>query len=344
MPIQRIPPNQQLISEDRWPLVGERSCPPTEDWELSVSGLVQRPLSLRLDEFAGLPQVSRSIDIHCVTRWTRLNVEFRGVLLEELLQRVGVLPEANYVSFVARSSRNHSSSLLLREALELQTLVASGAGAEALPAEHGGPLRGVVPGRYFYKSVKWLERIELLSENRLGFWESTAGYHDHADPWLEERYVVANIDRRRARQLIESRDFIGQDLRSIDCRERDLSGLAAQGAQLRDANFSRCHLRGADFSDANLSNAKFEQADLRDARFVNADLEGAELSGADVRGADFSGCSWFGTSLCRIDDEGRAFDGAKFDRASRIDLAAIGQLTDAQQLYMHRVLRELGGA
>ena len=275
---------------------------------LQVSGLVQRPGTIHLAELARLPQTTRSVDIHCVTRWTKLDVPFSGVLLVDFLGQVSVQPAAKFISFGARSTRNHSSSLVLDEALELGTLLATGVDGGPIPAEHGGPLRSIVPGRYFYKSVKWLEQIELLAENRLGFWESTAGYHDHADPWLEERYMLANIDRRRARQLMESKNFVGQDLRSIDCRERDLSSLNARDALLRDADFSRCRLRDADFSGANLSNAKFTQADLQDARFVNSDLEGAELAGADLRGVDFSGCSWFGTSLCRIDDAGIATD------------------------------------
>ncbi len=329
----RIPPNQQLIGGTRWPFVGERACEPIQgDWSLQVSGLVQRPWTLNLDELARLPQSTISVDIHCVTRWTKLDVPFSGVLLSELLGQVGIQPVAKFVSFVARSGHNHSSSLLLDEAITLGTMLATAVDGRPIPPEHGGPLRGIVPGRYFYKSVKWVERIELLAENRLGFWESTAGYHDHADPWLEERYMASNIDRRRARQLMESKNFAGQDLRGIDCRERDLSNLNARDALLRDANFSKCRLAGADFSGANLSNAKFALADLQGARFVNADLEGAELAGADLRGTDFSGCSWFGTSLCKIDEGGGMSEGALFDHATHVDPAAIEQLTDHQRL------------
>jgi hypothetical protein len=296
-------------------------------------------MALDLNEFAELPQVSRTMDIHCVTRWTKLDVNFEGVLLDELLGRADVLPEARFVSFVARSARGHSSSMTIADALQLGTLVANRVDGGLLPAEHGGPLRGIVPKRYFYKSVKWLERIELLAENRLGFWEATAGYHDNADPWREERYMAANLDKRRARQLIESRDFMGQDLRSIDCRERDLTGLQAKGAWLRDANFSGCLLRNSDFSEANLSNANFFGADLRGAKFVNADLEGAELASADLRGADFSGCSWFGTSFCRIDQRGAFCDGAVLDRTTRFDDASLPQLTEGQFRFMEQVLR-----
>jgi hypothetical protein len=292
-----------------------------------------------LADLVRLPQTTLRTDIHCVTRWSKLDVSFHGVLLRELVDRARVQPAARFASFVARSARNHSSSLLLEDALRLGSLVAWQVDGQPLPDEHGGPIRLVVPGRYFYKSVKWLERIEMLAENRLGFWEGSAGYHDGADPWREERYMAPNLDRRRARQLIESRDFLGQDLRSIDCRGRDLSGLNAAGALLRDADFSDALLAGADFSRANLSNAKFARADLRKAKFVQADVEGAEFSGASLAGADFSGGSWFGTTFCQIGASGEFEQGATFDRATRFDAAALDQLTEPQRAYVERARR-----
>ena len=122
---------------------------------------------------------------------------------------------------------------------------------------HGGPIRNIVPRKYFYKSVKWLEKIELLSEDRLGYWEADTGYHNLADPWKEQRYMASTIDRRTAAKLIESKDFSNRDLRSIDASNRNLDGLNASGASLRDASFEQCSLVGADFSNANLSNANF---------------------------------------------------------------------------------------
>jgi hypothetical protein len=286
---------------------------------------------------AGFPQVTQSVDLHCVTRWTKLDVPFGGIRLADVLERANVCSEARFVSFVARSARNHSSSLPLADALSLGTLIATSAGGQPLTEEHGGPIRGVVPGRYFYKSVKWLEAIELLAENRLGFWEATAGYHDHADPWLEERYMAPSMDRREARQLIESRDFAGRDLRSIDCSRRDLTALSANGAQLRDANFTECGLTKADFRNANLSNARFTGADLQGASFEGADLEGAEFTGADIRGVNFQACSWFGTTFCQLDEQGKVVRGATLDRSTRMDEAALSQLTEAQRSYVVRL-------
>lgn len=310
-----LPPGQQLVARDKWPLVGER-LPRIDDgpWEVTVDGCVRRPRTFLLDELRTLPQVERSVDIHCVTRWSKLNVRFSGVLLREVLEVVEVEEKARFASFVARSERNHSTSLPLSDALDLETLLAFGCDGRPLPVEHGGPLRTVVPGRYFYKSLKWLERIELLAEDRLGYWEAAAGYHNTADPLLQQRYMAATLTKREALSIISSRDFSGRDLRSIDASNRDLSRLTASGALLRDADFGGSNLRGACFDRANLSNAHFRGADLRDAAFRFADLEGADFAGADLRGADLSGASLFGASFFE-EMHGRADP----DTAARVD-------------------------
>jgi uncharacterized protein YjbI with pentapeptide repeats len=161
----------------------------------------------------------------------------------------------------------------------------------------------VVPGRYFYKSLKWVCRIELLTEDRLGYWESHAGYHNGADPWNEERFLAADLDLQTVRQLVTSRNFEGRDLRGIAAAGLDLQGLQATGAKLRDAHFEGADLRQANFNGANLSGAHLQRADLRGASFgpdssgVPADLEGADFRGADLRGAVFRGASLFGVTL-----------------------------------------------
>ncbi len=304
----RLPPGQQLAAIGKWPLIGEReprdSAAP---WTLTVDGLVKSPQTFSLAQLRELPQGDMKLDIHCVTRWSQYDMPFRGVRLAQVLELTGVLPEAKFISFVSRSTRDHSSSLELAVALQLETLIALDFDGRPLAREHGGPIRNIVPRRYFYKSVKWLERIELLAVDRLGFWEAESGYHNHADPWREERYMAPQIDRRLAQQLIAEKKFANLDLRSIDCSLRDLSGLDARGAALRDANFREARLVGADFSGANLSNAHFERADLRNCRFLGADLEGADFSGADLRGANLTGASLTGTTfgsergLCRLD-------------------------------------------
>ena len=294
----RIPPGQQLAAAHKWPAVGEREpLASVEPWTITISGQVGVPRTYTLAELAALPRVTRRIDIHCVTRWSKLDQEFTGIELRELLSAAAPLPEAKYVSLVARSPRQHSTSLGLDEALSLGALVATHHAGQPLAREHGGPVRVVVPGRYFYKSLKWLTRIELLAEDRLGYWEAVAGYHNHADPWGEERYLAATISRQQAADVISRRDFRGLDLRGLDAAGRDLTGLRAEGALLRDANFHGAWLRGANFERANLSNAHLERADLTGASLREADVEGADFSGADLRGADFRGASLLGVTF-----------------------------------------------
>lgn len=335
----RLPPNQQLVKPGHWPYVGEREAGPgSETWQLTIGGMVMDPKRFTLAQLAEFPQTSKLLDIHCVTRWSKYDVEFRGVLLQHLLERAGIDSQAQYISFVARSARKHSTSLKLSDALELGVIVATHVDGEPLPDDHGGPIRSIVPHRYFYKSVKWLERIELLAENRLGFWEASAGYHDHADPWLEQRYMAPNLDRRLARQLIEARDFSRRDLRSIDCSGRNLDLLSAQRASLRDANFSDCSLCGADFREANLSNASFRGAHLKQANFFQADLEGSQFAGAVLDGADLRNCSFFGASFFDF----AARSSVQLDAATQIDSDSIDQLTEDQRQALVAAMQSAG--
>jgi DMSO/TMAO reductase YedYZ molybdopterin-dependent catalytic subunit len=293
-----LPPNQHLAAPGKWPVVGEKA-PRASDapWTVTITGFVRAPVTLLVAEIDAMPRVERAIDIHCVTRWSKPGVVFGGVLLADLLARCGPLPDARFISFVARSDRNHSTSLPLADALALGMLIALTADGVPLALEHGGPIRTVVPGRYFYKSLKWLERIDLLAEDRLGYWEAEAGYHNGADPWREERYIAPDAPRHVVEKALRTRDFSGLDLRGIDARGRDLTGLIARGAKLRDAHFEEAILIDADFSGANLSNAHLQGADLRGASFYSADVEGAHFDGADVTGTDFTGASLFGATF-----------------------------------------------
>lgn len=300
----KLPPGQQLVAPGKWPRIGEREPANTEEpWSLQISGLVENHVTYSLDELTRLAGTTITIDIHCVTRWSKLGVTFGGLYLNEILEEAKVLSNAQFISFVSRSSRKHSSSLRLADAIQLKTFIALTVDSEPLELEHGGPIRNIVPGRYFYKSVKWLEQIEILEQDRLGYWEADIGYHNVADPWKEQRYMAPTIDKRTATALIESRDFTGRDLRSIDCGHRDLSGLKATAALLRDSNFREANLSNADFSKANLSNSHLEKANLTGANFQSADLEGANLSGADLRGANLTGASLIGASFTQLEPE-----------------------------------------
>ncbi|MEX2141932.1 MAG: molybdopterin-dependent oxidoreductase [Pirellulales bacterium] len=337
----QLPPGQQLVAPGKWPLVGERSARASSGpWSVRVYGLVESPRVFSLADLAALPPLERSVDIHCVTRWSKPDVRFGGAQLADLLAIVRPQVAARFVSFVARSERNHSTSLVLAEAIELGTLLALECDGQPLSSEHGGPVRVVTPMRYFYKSLKWLTEIELLAEDRLGYWEAAAGYHNRADPWREERYMAPGLTKQQAATILTTRDWSGRELRSINASRRELRGLVAQGALLRDADFRRCDLQDASFREANLSNAHLEQADLRRASFAAADCEGANFSGADLRGANFSGASLFGASFCTESVTGSEETGeaALIDRTTRIDLEAIKQLTPVQQEFVRRAL------
>ena len=348
-PQQSLPPRQQLVARGKWPPVGERAPRVSDEpWSVTIAGEVAHPRRFDLTELKAFPHVERQVDIHCVTRWSKLGAPFRGVALEALLAAAQPLVTAKFISFVARSARNHSTSLPLADALSLGTLVVWESEGRPLEEVHGGPVRTVVPGRYFFKSLKWLERIELLSEDRLGYWEAEAGYHNEADPWLDQRYMAPSLTASQMRAALASRDFSGHDLRSIDARQRDLSDLAARNAILRDADFRGCNLQRACFDGANLSNAHLDDADLRQATFLGGDLEGASFCGADLRGADLSGASIFGASFCAEGDAEASTGNAVghsatsrlaiLDATSRIDEASLAQLTPAQLTFVSQAI------
>lgn len=339
---RRLPPGQQLIRGSKWPVVGESRPSDGDDvWTLEVVGCVQRPLQLSLAQVARLGTERQTIDLHCVTRWSRRDMQFEGVPLSRLLELAGIAADARFVSFVARSARRHSTSVTLADALRWQPLLALKFEDQPLPAVHGGPLRVVFPGKYFYKSLKWLERIELLAEDRLGYWEATAGYHNHADPWREERYLAADWSKQEVARLLAGLDIREGDLRGLSAGNRTLAGLQAHGARLRDADFCQADLRDADFSRANLSNARFVRANLSRANFRDADLDGADFRGADLRGADLRAASLFGTTWARVGDEGIVSELPTVDAATRWDPASWDELLDEQRQALEALLAGL---
>ncbi len=336
-----LPPGQQLAAEGKWPIVGERlPAAITAPWTLTVGGLVAEPRIWSLDDLANLPQVNRRIDIHCVTRWSKLNVHFRGVRLADVLEASRPTSEAKFLSFVAHSERRHSTSLPLTDALELETILVTAANEQPLEIEHGGPLRVVVPGKYFYKSLKWLTEIRVLAQDDLGFWEGKAGYHNEADPWREQRYVAPNLNRLQVAKAFTQRNFAGLEFQGLEARGISLPDLSAQGAILRNADFRNAQLRNADFSGANLSNARFQEADLRGASFDRADVEGADFSAADLRGCDFRGASLLGVTFFVEAGEGEPpvsappTLAARLDQSTQFDSEQIDALAPQQAAYV----------
>ena len=183
----RIPPGQSRTR--KWPVLdafGTPQVPPPEKWRLQVFGLVERPLIFTLAEFQQLPRVKVFADFHCVTKWSRLGNVWEGVSTRELLGRAGIKPEAKFV--LCHGYDNHwTTNLPLADFLADDALLTDTHDGQPIPADHGGPVRGMVPQLYAWKSAKWIRGIELLSSDQAGYWER-GGYHMHGDPWTEQRF------------------------------------------------------------------------------------------------------------------------------------------------------------
>jgi DMSO/TMAO reductase YedYZ molybdopterin-dependent catalytic subunit len=146
---------------------------------------VEEEVSWSWDEFQSLPRAEVTCDIHCVTRWSRLDNHFEGVPIREIVKRVRPKPEAKYV--MIHADPDYTTNLPLSDLVDDDVLLALKHDGRDLTPDHGGPLRLVVPKLYFWKSAKWVRGLEFLDVNPPGFWELN-GYHMHADPWAEERY------------------------------------------------------------------------------------------------------------------------------------------------------------
>jgi DMSO/TMAO reductase YedYZ molybdopterin-dependent catalytic subunit len=180
----RIPPGQHAVKA--MPNMGGVKGPgKVSDWRLSIDGEVQNPVSLKFQDLMNLKQLDLTCDVHCVTGWTLLDSRWRGIQLQTLMDLVKVKKNAGFIVFEAPG--DYSSSLPLSAVRKDNVLLAHSFTEQNLPLEHGAPLRGLVPDRYFYKSVKWLERIRFVVEDEPGYYES-GGYSNSADPWKEERF------------------------------------------------------------------------------------------------------------------------------------------------------------
>ena len=180
----RLPPGQRLISSMR-PMGGVPGDPTPGAFRLRVHGEVERELTLTFAELLALPQTEQLSDVHCVTAWSLFDVRVKGVRVSELARRAGVKASARHVIFEAAAG--YTANVPLAEALAPDVLLAHQLDGKPLPMPHGPPVRAFVPSLYFWKSAKWLTGVKFVSRDEPGFWE-TRGYHNHADPWLEERY------------------------------------------------------------------------------------------------------------------------------------------------------------
>jgi DMSO/TMAO reductase YedYZ molybdopterin-dependent catalytic subunit len=181
----RIPPGQYVT--ERFPVLTFGDNPPfdLESWSLAVDGEVEAPFALRWEELLALPQREITVDIHCVTRWSKLDTTWRGVSVRDLLERARVKPAGTHV--LVHSDGGYTTNLPVQALLDDDVLVAHTYAGEPLEHDHGAPARLLVPKRYFWKSAKFLRRLEVLPEDRQGFWELN-GYHNDADPWQEQRH------------------------------------------------------------------------------------------------------------------------------------------------------------
>jgi DMSO/TMAO reductase YedYZ molybdopterin-dependent catalytic subunit len=188
----RLPPGQSLTL--KWPVLHEGAVPRVDlrTWDFRIDGLVEKPVRLTWEEFNKLPQTEIRCDIHCVTRWSRFDNRFEGVLFTEVMKLVTPEPAspaggpgARFA--MLRGEHGYTTNLPLSDLMMPDTIFALKHDGGPLSAEHGYPLRLIVPHLYLWKSVKWARGFTLIAEDDPGFWEQN-GYHMRGDPWKEQRY------------------------------------------------------------------------------------------------------------------------------------------------------------
>ena len=181
----RIPPGQHETGG--WPVLqyGGVTQVDVSDWKFTISGLVGNNIVLNYAEFMELPVVKVFSDIHCVTGWSRLNNLWEGPSSRTMADLAGIKPEAKYV--IIKANGGFTTNLTLADFLGEDVLFTVKHDGQPLSSQHGAPVRLVVPRLYFWKSAKWVTGVEFTREDHPGFWESN-GYHNHGDPWKEERY------------------------------------------------------------------------------------------------------------------------------------------------------------
>jgi DMSO/TMAO reductase YedYZ molybdopterin-dependent catalytic subunit len=181
----RIPPGQYLTPD--FPVLSAGPTPRIDlaDWRFSIEGLVDTPTEWTWEEFLQLPSQEFTVDIHCVTKWSKLDTRWQGVSLDTLFEHA--IPDSKAFYLTAFSYGGYTTNLPLDDVTNGKAFVGYRYNGQPLAPEHGGPARLVVPHLYFWKSAKWVQGLRLMEHDRAGFWESL-GYNNHGDPWKEERY------------------------------------------------------------------------------------------------------------------------------------------------------------
>ena len=181
----RLPPGQSLTQKFPVLTYGPNPKFDPKTWDLRVFGEVEKPMRWTWDEYLALPTVTITTDIHCVTRWSKFDTTWTGVKFTDFVKLFGVKDTARYV--IAHCDYGYTTNLPIEAMMEDDVLLTHIYEGQPLEPDHGGPLRTLVPKRYFWKSAKFLRALEFSKEDKPGFWEK-AGYHNDGDPWKEERY------------------------------------------------------------------------------------------------------------------------------------------------------------
>lgn len=184
---ERLPPGQKLVRG--WPVLHEGEVPAFDPstWRFRVWGAVEQPVEWTWFQFQQLPRVAVTRDFHCVTTWSRYDNLWEGVAVSEVLRHAGVRPDAGFVTIHCYDSIGYTTNLTMADFARPDNLFALNHDGQPLTPDHGGPIRLVVHHLYAWKSAKWVCGVELMTQDRRGYWEER-GYHNRADPWLEERY------------------------------------------------------------------------------------------------------------------------------------------------------------
>jgi len=180
----RLPPGQRVLERLR-PMGGDEGDGDIKKFKLKVHGLVKKPFEVTYEGLLKLPQVEKSADVHCVTGWTLLGGLFKGVQISKLAEIAEMKSEARYV--ILEAAHGYTANVPLKEAVADNAMITYRLNGKPFALQHGAPVRGLIPDLYFWKSAKWITGLRFVKDDAPGYWE-VRGYHNHADPWKEERY------------------------------------------------------------------------------------------------------------------------------------------------------------
>jgi DMSO/TMAO reductase YedYZ molybdopterin-dependent catalytic subunit len=180
----RLPPGQRVLEYLR-PMGGEEGDGDIKTFKLKVHGLVKKPFEISYETLLKLPQVERTADVHCVTGWSMIGGLWKGVQIKQLAAIAEMKPEVRHV--ILEAAHGFTANVPLKEAFAENALITYRLNGKPFALKHGAPVRGLIPDLYFWKSAKWITGLRFVKDDQPGFWE-VRGYHNHADPWKEERY------------------------------------------------------------------------------------------------------------------------------------------------------------